>query len=76
MFVVVGRVSWFYDIYFLIPDDGKAHTVLGSLVQVRVDSTIRDITRGEYTPRDTGQFVYSYFVAVTKTTPSASNLDI
>lgn len=38
-------------------------TVPGTLIQVRVDSTVRDLTHG--TTTNTGQFTYSYFVAAT-----------
>lgn len=48
------------DTAFMGSDFSKT-SVPGTLIQVRVDSTVRDLTHG--TTTNTGQFTYSYFVA-------------
>lgn len=45
----------------IITTDGDSATVPGTLVQVRVDSSVRELQHKTRT--DTGQFTYSYFVA-------------
>ncbi|CAN6635939.1 hypothetical protein TRVA0_015S01750 [Trichomonascus vanleenenianus] len=40
--------------------DGEYESIAGTLVQVRVDSTVRDLDYDKYT--ETGTFTYSYFV--------------
>lgn len=41
--------------------DFNQNSIPGTLIQVRVDSTVRDLKHG--TTKNTGQFTYSYFVA-------------